>query len=123
MHHSNSSDISPEGSRDLLLREAKRLHRAAQSDSPAESLPVLRRLLAAEAIPGPTLPAAFRARTQVQRKHVLRALTLEAGYPSWEALVCLGEYIMPTHSVAVRASPAKREPDEWPSQHSLSLRC
>lgn len=87
MHHSNSSDISPQASKDLLLREAKRLHRAAQSDSPAESLPVLRRLLAAEAIPGPTLPAAFRARTQVQRKHVLRALALEAGYPSWEALV------------------------------------
>ena len=33
------------------------------------------------------MPAAFRARTQVQRKHVLRALALEAGYPSWEALV------------------------------------
>ena len=39
-----------------LLRVAKRLHRAAVSSSLVESLPVLRRLLAAQVIRGLTLP-------------------------------------------------------------------
>lgn len=68
----------------LVLREAKRLHRAATADSRWISLPVLRRLLAAGAVPAVTLPNLYRARDTVQRKHVLRALAVEAGYGNWE---------------------------------------
>ncbi|MBL8346893.1 MAG: hypothetical protein JNN03_15745 [Rubrivivax sp.] len=68
----------------LVLREAKRLHRAATTNSPAEALPVLRRLLAASVVTAATLPSLFRARATVQRKHVLQALAREAGYRCWE---------------------------------------
>lgn len=71
---------------DALLRHAKRLHRAATSSSVVASLPVLRRLLNSGAIAGLTLTQLYRQRSRVQRKHVLRTLALEAGFPSWEAL-------------------------------------
>lgn len=69
---------------ELVLREAKRLHRAARSDSLCAALPVLRRLLQADAVPRVSLPELFRRRTLVQRKHLLRALAVEAGHESWE---------------------------------------
>ncbi len=69
----------------LLLREAKRLHRAATSDSLSQALPVLRRFLNAGATPIASLPDLFRQRHGLQRKHVLRLLAMEAGYSSWEA--------------------------------------
>lgn len=69
---------------ELLLREAKKLHRAAVSTSLATSLPVLRRLLSTQAIHGISLPELSRRRNIVQRKHVLRALAVEAGYSNWE---------------------------------------
>lgn len=69
---------------ELLLREAKKLHRAAISTSLATSLPVLRRLLSTQAIHGISLPELSRCRDIVQRKHVLRALAVEAGYSSWD---------------------------------------
>jgi hypothetical protein len=69
----------------LLLREAKKLHRAAISESLADSLPILRRLLGAQVIRDMTLPELSRQRHMVQRKHVLRALAIEAGYSGWEA--------------------------------------
>ena len=68
-----------------MLREAKRLHRAATSDALSEALPVLRRLLAARAVPACPLQALFRDRASLQRKHVLRMLAFEAGHASWEA--------------------------------------
>ena len=68
-----------------MLREAKRLHRAATSDALSEALPVLRRLLAARAVPACPLQALFRDRASLQRKHVLRMLAFEAGHESWEA--------------------------------------
>ncbi len=68
-----------------MLREAKRLHRAAASDALSEALPVLRRLLAARAVPAYPLQALFRDRASLQRKHVLRMLAFEAGHASWEA--------------------------------------
>jgi len=68
----------------LILREAKKLHRAAISESLAASLPVLRRLLSAQAINGMSLPALSQCRSMVQRKHVLRALAVEAGFSNWE---------------------------------------
>ncbi len=69
----------------LLLREARKLHRAATSKSLADSLPILRRLLGTQVIRGMTLPELSRQRHTVQRKHVLRALAIEAGYSGWEA--------------------------------------
>lgn len=69
----------------LVLREAKRLHRAAISDSLSTALPVLRRLLAAGAVPPARLPELFRRRSTLQRKHLLRTLGIEAGFTSWEA--------------------------------------
>ncbi|MDM0111356.1 hypothetical protein QTI66_04300 [Variovorax sp. J22R133] len=68
----------------LVLREAKRLHRAATSDSISTSLPVLRRLLGTEVLRGVALPEAFRRRATLQRKHFLRLLAAEAGFESWE---------------------------------------
>ena len=68
-----------------LLRVAKRLHRAAVSSSLVESLPVLRRLLAAQVIRGLTLPQLSQRRSSVQRKHVLHALAIEAGFLNWDA--------------------------------------
>ncbi len=70
---------------DVVLFLAKQLHRAAASDSLALSLPVLRRLLSAGVLHGITLPQLRRQRTIVQRKHLLRLLALEAGFPGWEA--------------------------------------
>lgn len=78
-------DSKTTSSKQIVLREARRLHRAAVSDSPAAALPVLRRLLAAQIVPANTLPNLFRTRSTIQRKHILRALAVEAGYPSWES--------------------------------------
>jgi hypothetical protein len=69
----------------LLLREAKRLHKAASSEPLAPSLPVLRRLLASQIFQGMSLPELRRHRSMVQRKHLLRMLAMEAGCASWEA--------------------------------------
>lgn len=75
----------PKGSStQVVLREAKRLHRAATSDSAAAALPVLRRLLAAGVAPTQALPSLYRVRGAVQRKHILRTLALEAGHETWE---------------------------------------
>jgi hypothetical protein len=68
----------------VVLREAKRLHRAATSGSLSAALPVLRRILAAGAVPTTTLPNLFGRRDTVQRKHVLRTLAYEAGHMNWE---------------------------------------
>ena len=80
-----SSNLSSSPAQAAMLREAKRLHRAATSDALSEALPVLRRLLAARAVPACPLQALFRDRASLQRKHVLRMLAFEAGHASWEA--------------------------------------
>ncbi|MGE7955353.1 hypothetical protein ACQKQA_01935 [Pseudomonas sp. NPDC089530] len=69
----------------LVLREAKRLHRGATCGALACALPILRRLLASNSLPGLTLPELYRQRDRVQRKHLLRTLASEAGFASWEA--------------------------------------
>lgn len=82
----NTSQASPSYNEavSLLLREAKRQHRAATGDSPAAALPVLRRILSSNSLPGWSLPELYRRRQTVQRKHVLRTLAAEAGFSSWE---------------------------------------
>jgi hypothetical protein len=69
---------------DAVLREARKLHRAAISESLARSLPILRRILSSGSLQGVALPALHRQRNTVQRKHVLRTLAVEAGFPSLE---------------------------------------
>lgn len=82
---SSSAAIAPGEAASLVLHEARSLHRAANSDSLSRSLPVLRRLLATGVLHGMPLPELHRQRATVQRKHVLRMLALEAGFPGWEA--------------------------------------
>lgn len=88
MHHENppSSErpIKNEAAR-RVLGMAKRLHKAATSESLALSLPVLRRVLATETLRDISLPALRRNLGMVQRKHILRTLAIEAGHLSWEA--------------------------------------
>lgn len=68
----------------LVLRHARRLHRAARSGSLGAALPAIRRVHAAGLFPGQALSALYREREQLQRKHFLRALAIEAGFPDWE---------------------------------------
>jgi hypothetical protein len=68
----------------LVLREAKRLHKAALSEPLAVSLPVLRRILVSQTLQRIALPELRRHKHIVQRKHILRMLAIEAGFPSWE---------------------------------------
>jgi hypothetical protein len=68
----------------MVLREARRLHREMASESLAQSLPVLRRLLRNNTLPGISLPELHRQRGKVQRKHLLQTLAVEAGFGTWE---------------------------------------
>lgn len=68
-----------------VLRAAKKLHRQATGDSLAQSLPVLRRLLARAVLHDSRLTALHAQRSKVQRKHLLRLLALETGFDSWES--------------------------------------
>lgn len=69
---------------DLVRALARQLQHAAISDSLRESLPVLRRILATHTLRDLSLPQLFQQRAMIQRKHLLRTLAIEAGYPSWE---------------------------------------
>lgn len=66
-----------------LLKEAKRLHRAALSQSNMRALPVLRRLKSAEVIRGLSLLELRKTQGLIQRKHLLQLLASEAGFSSW----------------------------------------
>lgn len=79
-HHQSISESSTE----LVLRMARNLHRATESESLAVSLPVLRRLLATATLTAISLPELQRNRDIIQRKHILRMLAIEAGFASWE---------------------------------------
>ncbi len=67
----------------LLLREAKRLHRAAKAESLQCALPVLRRLIASNTLKNISLVALHRKREIIQRKHILNMLAYEVGYNNW----------------------------------------
>lgn len=69
---------------EILLRQAKRLHRSAKTGSISHAMPVLRRIVAAGVCPNESLSSLFKQRETLQRKHLLRMLAVEAGYPSWE---------------------------------------
>ena len=71
------------GAIQLLLLEAKKLHRAATSDSKLKALPVLRRLITTQVIRELSLAELYRKSDLVQRKHILNMLGIEAGYAGW----------------------------------------
>ena len=70
---------------DLLLRQARKLHRAASTGSIVSAMPAVRRLHAAGIFPGRSLSALYRDRGELKRKHFLRALAVEAGFADWES--------------------------------------
>lgn len=74
----------PESAADVVLRIARNLHRAVNTDALAISLPILRRILATKTLTEISLPELQRSRDIVQRKHVLRMLAVEAGFTCWE---------------------------------------
>lgn len=87
MHHeaqpSSQAPVSGEAVKPVL-NLAKRLHKAALSEQLSLSLPVLRRVLATRTLYDISLPELRQSRSRVQRKHILRTLAIESGYPSWE---------------------------------------
>lgn len=86
MHIQKSGDFSRNPSPSaiaILLRAAKRLHKAARSDSLEQALPILRRLISCHAFGDVSLPELHRRRSVVQRKHMLCMLAVEAGYDGW----------------------------------------
>lgn len=72
---------------DLALRQARILHRAAQTGPVLTALPALRRAHAAGIRPELSLSALFQVRQSLQRKHFLRTLAVEAGFADWEQWV------------------------------------
>lgn len=73
-------------SHDALLRRCARLMlRHAHAEQSSLALPVLRRVLAAKAVPEQRLSALFSVRESLQLKHMLRTLATELGFDSWEA--------------------------------------
>lgn len=69
---------------ELVRRQARRLHRAALLGTIAIALPALRRVHAADIFPDRLLSTLYRERQGLKRKHFLRALAVEAGFPDWE---------------------------------------
>jgi hypothetical protein len=89
MHNQNQTPqvqakTQPESAAALVLRIGRNLQRAAESESLATALPILRRLLATATLTAISLPELQRNRDIIQRKHVLRMLAVEAGFKSWE---------------------------------------
>lgn len=69
-----------------VRRQARLLLRAVHSEALINALPALRRLRAAGVFAELKLGALLAQRQQVRLKHCLRALAVEFGYPTWEAL-------------------------------------
>lgn len=117
-----SAHRSPRSAAEAVLSLAKKLHRAAASESLALSLPVLRRLLATCTLRDLSLPQLRRQRSMVQRKHILRLLATEAGFPNWEAyrqaLECMAPEQLP-HFDAIRVQAGY--PNLWFSSHAEAL--
>lgn len=66
-----------------LLREAKKLHKAAKSESLSRSLPILRRLISSNTLTNISLVELRNKTTLIQRKHILQMLAYETGYSNW----------------------------------------
>lgn len=84
MTSAHTSSDAAEAVISALLWQAKRLHRGACSDAKVTALPILRRLLASQVIRDVSLPALFKQRAMIQRKHLLHMLAMEAGEANWQ---------------------------------------
>lgn len=82
--HSPSTPIGPA---EALRRAARTLHRAAHSGGLAAAMPALRRIHAAGLFPDRSLSLLYRERQVLKRKHFLRALAIEMGFPDWERML------------------------------------
>lgn len=69
---------------DIVLSQARRLHRAARLGSISVAMPAIRRAHAAGVFSELTVSALYRQRQLLQRKHFLRTLAIEADFPDWE---------------------------------------
>jgi hypothetical protein len=69
---------------DFLRRYARRLLRNARSLEPSQSLPILRRIVAAEIMPELRITEVYSVRTTLQLKHILHMLAKELGFGAWE---------------------------------------
>jgi hypothetical protein len=69
---------------EIVLRQARKLHRAAKTGGISSAMPVMRRVHKAGVLPGHKLSSLYALRRQLQRKHFLRTLAIEAGFPDWE---------------------------------------
>lgn len=65
------------------LLEAKKLHKATQSESLTSVLPVLRRLLTSKILVDISLPELKKNTEIIKRKHLLQMLATENGYSCW----------------------------------------
>lgn len=81
----------------FLRRLAQRQLKALKSGSPAQALPVLRRLQQAGLFTQTPLSRLYHERNEVQLKHLLRMLALELGYPDWETLAPVVESLPAEH--------------------------
>ncbi len=70
---------------ELWLTEAKNLHKSACSNKLSRSMPVLRRILAVNALLGLSLPELQKQNSMIKRKHLLHTLALENGFNQWGA--------------------------------------
>lgn len=85
MHSPSHPSASSETNTDFLRRVARLMLRAARSEHPSKSLPVVRRVHAARALPVGRVTELYHARETLQLKHMFRTLATELGYESWDA--------------------------------------
>ncbi|HCX83276.1 MAG: hypothetical protein A3E00_07965 [Curvibacter sp. RIFCSPHIGHO2_12_FULL_63_18] len=83
MHISSIPQHTSPSALDLALRQARLLHRAAQTGTLTQALPALRRAHSAGLFSELSLSSLYRQRHLLQRKHFLRTLAAEAGHASW----------------------------------------
>jgi hypothetical protein len=83
MHTDSSVNTSILANTDFLRRYARNLLRNAHANHPSKSLPVLRRVHAAESYPIPRLTDLYHARLSLRLKHVLHTIAVELGYATW----------------------------------------
>jgi hypothetical protein len=76
---------SSESNKDFLRRYARRMLRDAHSPHPSRSLPIVRRVHAARAVPVSRLTELYHVRETLQLKHMFRTIAAELGYDSWDA--------------------------------------
>ena len=103
----------------LARREAKRLCKAARSDTLTEALPALRRLRAAGLFDAHPLSALHRQRDRVQLKHCLSAVARESGFDDWPAVLTHHGSTLPAAATRWQLRAADLPyPNRWFASHT-----